>query len=341
MKLREIALLLGGEVRGEPELEIKGVAGLDDATEGDISFIAGTTSIAQAGKSRASCLLVKKFITELEISQIQVENPQYAFAVLLGRFHEVPRPPAGVHGLAFVAGDATVSPDASIGAFAYVSGGATVGARTVIYSGAFVGEGSIIGDDCLVYPNVVIREGVTVGNRVILQPGAVIGSDGFGYVMHEGKHHKIPQVGGVIIGDDVEIGACTTIDRATTGNTVIGNGTKIDNLVQVAHNVSIGENAILISQVGIAGSCKIGNGVVLGGQAGIADHVSIADGTMLAARSGVMSDLKRGIYSGAPAVPRREFMRAVSFLYKLPELNDRIKQLEEKLGNIERSRGDD
>ncbi len=148
-------------------------------------------------------------------------------------------------------------------------------------------------------------------------------------------------MGGVIIGDDVEVGACTTIDRATTGNTVIGNGTKIDNLVQVAHNVSIGENAILVSQVGIAGSSRIGNSVVLGGQAGIADHVNIADGTMLAARSGVMSDLKKGVYSGAPAVPRREFMRAVSFLYKLPELNDRIKKLEEKLGKIERSRGDD
>jgi UDP-3-O-[3-hydroxymyristoyl] glucosamine N-acyltransferase len=341
MKLREIALLLGGEVRGEPELEIKGVAGLEDAAEGDISYIADTKSISLARKSRASSVLVKEFIAELEMSQVQVANPQYAFAALLGRFHEVPHPPAGMHDLAFVADGATVSPDASIGAFAYISSGASVGARTVIYPGAFVGEGSAIGEDCLIYPNVVIREGVKIGNRVILQPGAVIGADGFGYVMHEGKHQKIPQVGGVIIGDDVEVGACTTIDRATTGNTVIGNGTKIDNLVQVAHNVSVGENAILVSQVGIAGSSKIGNSVVLGGQSGIADHVSIADGTMLAARSGVMSDLKRGVYSGAPAVPRREFMRAVSFLYKLPELNDRIKKLEEKLGNIERSRGDD
>lgn len=341
MKLRDVAQLLGGELKGEPELEIKGVAGLDDAGEGCISFVADKKSLQQASESRASCFIVGDFMPGLDAPQIKVKNPQYAFARLLGHFHEAERPPAGVHRLAFVSDGASVSPDASVGAFACVLGGAAVGARTVIYPGAFVGEGSRLGEDCVIYPNVVIREGVTIGDRVIVHPGAVIGADGFGYVFNEGRHYKIPQVGGVVIGDDVEIGACTTIDRATTGNTVIGKGTKIDNLVQIAHNVKIGENSILVSQVGVAGSCNIGSYVVLGGQVGLADHLNIDDGVMLAARSGVMHDLKKGVYAGAPAVPRREFMRAISFFYKLPELNDRIKELEEKLDNIERSRGDD
>jgi UDP-3-O-[3-hydroxymyristoyl] glucosamine N-acyltransferase len=168
-----------------------------------------------------------------------------------------------------------------------------------------------------------------------------LGADGFGYVFQDGKHFKIPQVGGVVVGDDVEIGACTTIDRATTGNTVIGSGTKIDNMVQLAHNVNVGEHTILVAQVGIAGSCNIGRGVVMGGQVGLADHLTIDDGVIIGARSGVMHDLKRGVYVGTPALPRREAIRIVSLYHKLPELNDRIKELEEKLKKIEGGSGDD
>jgi len=341
MKLRDVARLLGGELRGDAELEITGVAGIEDAVEGQISFVADKKSLEQAAESRASCFMVGDFVPGLGVPQIKVKNPHYSFAVLLEHFHGERRPAAGVHRLAFVAGDASLAPEVSVGAFAYVSEGASVGARTVLHPGVFVGEGSRLGEDCVIYPNVVIRDGVSIGDRVIIHPGAVIGSDGFGYVLHEGRHHKIPQVGGVVIGDDVEIGACTAIDRATTGNTVIGRGTKIDNLVQIAHNVKIGENSILVSQVGVAGSCNIGNYVVMGGQAGLADHINIDDGVILAARSGVMNDLKKGVYAGAPAVPRREFMRVISYFLKLPELNDRIRELEERLGNTERSGGDD
>lgn len=341
MKVGDVAKLLRGELRGEPDREIVGAAGLEDAGEGYVSFVADDKGLPLAMKSRASCFIVGRFMDGLDASQIKVEYPQLAFAQLLGRFYEAKHPLAGVHELAFVAGGATVSSDAAVGAFAYIAEGAAIGARTVIYPGVFVGEGTRMGEDCLVYPNVVIRDGVEIGDRVIIHPGAVVGADGFGYFPHEGKHVKMPQVGGVIIGDDVEIGACTTIDRATTGNTVIGKGTKIDNLVQVAHNVKIGEHSIIVSQAGIAGSCKIGSGVVLGGQAGLADHLTIDDGVMLAARSGVMHDLKKGVYAGAPAVPRREFMRATSYFFKLPELAAKIKALEEKLANIERSRGDD
>jgi UDP-3-O-[3-hydroxymyristoyl] glucosamine N-acyltransferase len=341
VKAADLARLLGGDFRGEPDREIIGAAGLEDAGEGYVSFVADKKGLPLAVKSRASCFIVGEFMEGLDAPQIRVENPQLAFARVLGRLYAAKLPPAGVHELAFVAGGAEVPSDASVGAFAYIAADAAIGAGTVIYPGVFVGEGTTIGRDCLLYPNVVIREGVTVGDRVIIHPGAVIGADGFGYFPHEGRHAKMPQVGGVVIGDDVEIGACTTIDRATTGNTVIGSGTKIDNLVQVAHNVSIGEHSIVISQAGIAGSCKIGSGVVLGGQTGLADHLTIDDGVMLAARSGVMHDLKKGVYAGAPAVPRRDFMRATSYFFKLPELAAKIKALEEKLANIERSRGDD
>lgn len=341
MKLIEVARLLGGELKGREDLEIKGASGLEDAEEGYISFVADKKNLSHALESRASSFIVGEFFPELDAPQIIVEKPVYSFAKLLGSFYTPPRPSAGIHRLALVEDDAVVSEEACIEAFVHVSEGASIGAGTVLHSGVFVGKGAGIGEDCIIYPNVVIREGVSIGNRVIIHPGAVIGSDGFSFVLHEGRHHKIPQVGGVVIGDDVEIGACTTIDRATTGNTIVGNGTKIDNLVQIAHNVKIGEHSILVSQVGVAGSCNIGNYVVMGGQAGLADHLNIEDGVMLAARSGVMKDLKRGIYAGSPAIPRREYMRAVSFLYRLPELNDKIKEIEKKLGNIERSRGDD
>ncbi len=341
MKLSEVARLLGGELKGREDLEIRGASGLVDAEEGHVSFVADKKSLPQALESRASSFIVGEFFSELDAPQIIVKKPIYSFAKLLGHFYTPARPNAGIHKLAVVEDGAVVSEEACVEAFARVSEGASIGARTVLHSGVFVGKGAGIGEDCIIYPNVVIREGVSIGNRVIIHPGAVIGSDGFSFVLHEGRHHKIPQVGGVVIGDDVEIGACTTIDRATTGNTVIGNGTKIDNLVQIAHNVKIGEHSILVSQVGVAGSCNIGNYVVMGGQVGLADHLNIEDGVMLAARSGVMKNLKKGIYAGSPAIPRREYMRAVSFLYRLPELNDRIKEIEKKLGNAERSRGDD
>lgn len=341
MKVADLAKLLGGELRGEPDREIVGAAGLEDAGEGHASFVADKKGLPLAAKSRASCFIVGEFMEGLDAPQIRVENPQLGFARLLGLLYEAKRPPAGVHELAFVAEGAEVSPDASVGAFAYISAGVAVGAGTAVYPGVFVGEGTTIGRDCLLYPNVVVREGVKIGDRVTIHPCAVIGADGFGYFQHKGMHAKMPQVGGVVIGDDVEIGACTTIDRATTGNTVIGRGTKIDNLVQVAHNVRIGEHSIVVSQAGIAGSCRIGTGVMIGGQVGLADHLTIDDGVVLAARSGVMNDLKKGVYAGAPAVPRRDFMRATSYFFKLPELAAKIKALEEKLANIERSRGDD
>ncbi|GAB4387310.1 MAG: UDP-3-O-(3-hydroxymyristoyl)glucosamine N-acyltransferase [Thermodesulfovibrionales bacterium] len=339
MKLREIAELLKGEVVGDPETEITGVAGAEDAGPGDITFAASKKHLALAGGGGAACVMVKEPVEGMGKAQLRVADPHYAFAVLLERFYPRPRKPGGVSPLAFVSESATLGAGVTVEAFAYVSDRASVGEGTAIGPGVFIGEAASLGRDCLIYPNVVVREKVAIGDRVIIHPGAVIGSDGFGYVQKEGRHHKIPQVGGVRVGNDVEIGANVTIDRATTGVTVIGDGTKIDNLVQIAHNVVVGRAAIIVAQAGVAGSTEIGDMVMIGGQVGVADHSKLAPGTMIGAQSGVMGEVARGVYSGSPAIPHRDWLRASSVFAKLPELQRRIKALEEKLEETERRLG--
>jgi UDP-3-O-[3-hydroxymyristoyl] glucosamine N-acyltransferase len=339
MKLSELAEIVSGEIAGDADTEIAGVSGLESACAGDITFITSKKQVRTAQESEASGVLVGDFYSELGKPQVRVEDPHYAFAVLLERFHSRPSAPRGISELAFVAKDAVIGEDVSIQAFCHVSSGATVGRGTVMYPGVFVGDGVQVGSDCVLYPNVVLMDGTELGNRVVIHGGAVVGSDGFGYVQREGKHVKIPQVGGVSLGDDVEVGACACIDRATTGKTVIGRGTKIDNLVQIAHNVSIGEHCVIVSQVGVAGSARIGNYCMFGGQVGLSDHVIIEDGAMFAARSGVFGRYTKGVYAGAPAVPHREFMRAASLFRRLPELAKRVAALEEKVN--ERERGTD
>lgn len=336
MKLKDIAAMLGGETRGDAEREIRGVAGIQEVKEGEITFLSDNRLAKECARSRASAVIVRDFVPDLDKPQIAVKNPHYAFAKLLEHFYVTPVEPAGVSNLAFVSKAAVVSGDVSIYPFAYVSDGAKIGAGTVIYPGVFVGDDTVIGARCVLYPNVTVRENVTIGNGVIIHSGAVIGSDGFGYVFEEGRHYKIPQVGGVIIGDDVEIGANVAIDRATTGNTVIGRGAKIDNLVQIAHNVTVGDNAVIVAQAGIAGSSRIGAFVTLAGQVGIADHVKIEDGCVIAAQSGVMGNLSKGVYSGYPAMPHRDWLKSSAIFARLPELSKRIRELEEKIENLER-----
>jgi UDP-3-O-[3-hydroxymyristoyl] glucosamine N-acyltransferase len=339
VKLREIAALVDGEVIGDPELDITGVSAAEDASAGDITFATSKKHAEAAARSGASCVMVKAPLPDIGKAQLKVEDPYYAFAVLLGRFYENPRPPAGVSRLAFVAEGVSLGKGVTVGAFACVSEKSSIGENTVIYPGVFIGEAATVGAGCVIHANVVIREGVLIGDRVTVHAGTVIGSDGFGYVRRGRRHYKIPQVGGVSIGDDVEIGANVAIDRATTGMTVIGRGAKIDNLVQVAHNVRIGEDAIVVSQAGIAGSSVIGNSVMIGGQVGIADHARLADGTAVGAQSGVMGELPAGVYSGSPAIAHRDWLRAVSLFARLPELQRRIKALEERLEETERRKG--
>jgi UDP-3-O-[3-hydroxymyristoyl] glucosamine N-acyltransferase len=331
MKLKDIAVLIEGRVIGDGEVEISGVSGLSEAGAGDITFLLGVKLLKEAKESTAAAVIVREGIEGLLKPQVACGNPQLAFAVLLGHFHVQPHPCMGISEKAVVSPSATMGENVTIYPLAYIADGVSIGKDSIIYPGVFIGKGSKVGAECLIYSNVTIREGVTVGARVIIHAGAVIGADGFGYVFDGQAHRKIPQVGGVIIEDDVEIGANTTIDRATTGATVIGRGTKIDNQVQIGHNVKVGRGAIIVSQVGIGGSSALGDGVILGGQAGIADHTTIEAGTMLGAKGGFMGTVKKGIYSGGPAIPHRDWLKSTAIFAQLPELKKKIHELEEQI----------
>lgn len=336
MKLSEIAEIFSGRIEGDGDIEITGVRGIEDAKEGDITYIASKKYLNVLQESKASAVIVKEKLEEINKPQLLVDNPQLVFVKLLQIYYSKPELKGGVSKQAFVSESCKLGKNVNIYPFCYIDDDVEIGENTVIYPFTFIGRETKIGSDCIIYSNVTIRERVKIGNRVIIQAGAVIGSDGFGYILHEGKHEKIPQIGEVLIEDDVEIGACTTIDRATTGSTVIGRGTKIDNLVQIAHNVKIGKNCIIVAQVGIAGSSKIGDNSMIAGQVGIADHVEIESGTILTAQSGVMpGKLKRGIFSGSPAMPHREWLKANAIFQKLPEIYKKIKELEEKIKQLE------
>lgn len=335
MKLGLIARLLEARLVGDPDMEIHAAMGINDAKAGEITFAVGAKNIEAAKKSSASCVILKDEQPDFGPAQLIADDPQFAFAKVLSVMHPRPAMEPGISGHAFIHGGASIADSASVGHFAVVSKGASIGENTVVMPGVFIGENSRIGRDCLIYPNVSLMDGTLIGDRVIIHAGAVIGADGFGYMQKDGMHAKIPQVGGVLIGDDVEIGACSAIDRATTGMTVIGKGTKIDNLVQIAHNVKIGEHCIIVAQAGIAGSSKLGKYVVMGGQSALADHTEIADGTMLGGRAGAFGKVKKGVYSGAPLMPHTEWLRASVLFSRLPELNGRIGELEKKIKELQ------
>ncbi|GAB5046383.1 UDP-3-O-(3-hydroxymyristoyl)glucosamine N-acyltransferase [Thermodesulfovibrio sp. TK110] len=336
MKLSEIAKIFNAKVEGDEDIEISGVKGVEDCEEGDITYIAGSKYIEAAKISKASAFIVKEKVEGLNKPQLIVQNPPLVFAKLLEVFYVKPHPVKGVSKKAYVAETAKLGKNITIYPHVWIDENVNIGDNTVVYPFTFIGRETSIGSDCVIYPNVTIREKVRIGSRVIIHSGSVIGSDGFGYIFHEGKHHKIPQVGGIVIEDDVEIGACVTIDRATTGNTLIGQGTKIDNLVQIAHNVKIGKNCIIVAQVGIAGSSKIGDGCILAGQVGISDHVEIEPETIITAQAGVMPGrVQKGVFSGSPIMPHREWLKANAIFQKLPELYKKIKELEEKIKQLE------
>lgn len=339
MRLLEIAKLFSATVVGDGNIEIKGVKGLEDAEEGDITYLSSSKNLSKLIATKASAVLVKEKLEGIDKAQLIVSNPQLAFARLLSLFYVKPEPYLGLSERAFISEKASIGEKVTVYPFSYIEDDVSIGEGTVIYPFVYIGKGSKIGKDCIIYPNVTIRERVTIGNRVIIHSGAVIGSDGFGYIFHECKHEKIPQVGTVIVEDDVEIGANTTIDRATTGVTFIGEGTKIDNLVQIAHNVKIGKKCIIVAQVGIAGSSIVGDGSILAGQVGISDHVEIEPGTVITAQSGVMpGKVERGVFSGYPIMPHREWLRATAVFQKLPELHKKIRELEEKIAKLEGNR---
>lgn len=334
--LHEIAQFVEGRIHGPGEILITGVSSVSEAASGDLAFVGGERYAAAARSSRAAAFLVARPIEDLRAGQVVVDNPGYAFARVVERFFLAPLPRRGVAGDVVRGSDTSVGPEASIWPHVTLGDRVTLGARVTLYPGVFVGDDCAIGDDTLLHANVTVREGCVLGARVIVHSGTVIGSDGFGYVQHEGRHQKVPQVGGVVIEDDVELGANVTIDRATFGRTVIKRGTKIDNLVQIAHNVVIGEDSVVVAQVGIAGSTTLGRFVMVGGQAGIADHVTVGDRVMIAARSGVTRSLEGNqIVSGAPAMPHAQFLKAQSLVPRLPELREQVRALERRVTELE------
>ncbi|HGE71149.1 TPA: UDP-3-O-(3-hydroxymyristoyl)glucosamine N-acyltransferase, partial [Candidatus Poribacteria bacterium] len=290
-KLKEVCELLGGELFGDGEIEINGVAGIKEASEGQITFVANPRYLSQIEKTRASAIIVCKGMQCNGKSIIQVPNPYLAWAKVVEIFSETDNKPKGIHPTAIIGENVKLGKDVSIQAYAVIEDGAEIGDEAIISSFVYIGRNSKIGAKTLIYPQVTIRENITIGERVIIHSGTVVGSDGFGFVPDNGKLHKIPQIGTVVIEDDVEIGAGVTIDRANTGKTVIGRGTKIDNLVQIAHNVVIGEDCLIVAQVGIAGSAVIGDRVKLAGQVGVVGHITIGNDAEITAKSGVSKNI--------------------------------------------------
>jgi UDP-3-O-[3-hydroxymyristoyl] glucosamine N-acyltransferase len=332
----ELAALVGGEVfSGSGDAVIEGPAALESAGPGEISFFAHPRYAADLRTTRAAAVLVPRdFAGETPAACIRVDDPSAAFTRITREFLREPAPPpAGVHPSAVVHSGAQIAPDASIGEQAVVMPGAVIGPRSVVMAAGYIGTGARIGAACLLHPHAVVGHGCLLGDRVILHSGAVVGSDGFGYDTQDGRHTKIAQSGIVVVEDDVEIGANTTIDRARFGRTVIGEGTKIDNLVMIAHNVVIGKHCIVCAQVGIAGSARIGNHVILAGQAGLVGHIRIGDGAIVGAQTGVSNDIEPGArVVGSPPRPIGDWKRSIIRVDKLAELYDRVKKLEQRAG---------
>lgn len=337
MKLHDIAARLECRLEGDGEIDVGRVAGIEDAGPGDLTFFANPKYSAALRATRAAAVILSERAEAAPCAMLRTHHPYLAFAKAVALFADGWRPAPGVHTLALVEPDAAVAGDASVGPFVVISSGARVGARTILHPHVVVGRDAEIGDDCLVHARVSIRERVRIGHRVILQDGAIIGSDGFGFARTpEGTHHKIPQVGGVVIEDDVEIGANTTIDRPAVGETRIGAGTKIDNLVQVAHGVTIGRHVLLAAQVGIAGSSTLEDGVTLAGQVGVAGHLTLGKGVVATAQTGIPNSVPTGSFiSGYPAIANRDWLKSSAVFRRLPELRKTVADLERRIAELE------
>jgi UDP-3-O-[3-hydroxymyristoyl] glucosamine N-acyltransferase len=332
--VKELANLSGGELVGDPTLQITGAASLSEAMPGEISFFANRKYIGLLRKTRASAIFVPPdFVEPISAAQIRIGNPAKAFEQIVLKF--APKPitfAPGIHPTAIVDPGARLGERVSIQPHAVIEPGAKIGADTIIGAGSYIGHETTIGSDCLIYPRVTIRERSLIGSRVIIHSGAVIGADGFGFEMVDGRQQKLQQLGIVQIDDDVEIGANTTVDRARFGRTWIQEGVKIDNLVQIAHNVVIGKNSVIVAQTGISGSTRVGERVTMAGQVGIVGHVEIADGTIIAAQSGISKSIPGGVWFGYPAVPLQEAKQQIAWIHRLGKLFARVKEIEKKLG---------
>ncbi len=335
--LAEIAQLLGGKVVGDAGLLITGISGIKEAAEGDLTFLANPKYIALAAATKASAIIVGQDVVIEGKSVIQTDNPSMSFARIVSQIKENLTPKiSGIHATAVIAADAILGHGIGIGPHAVIESGVVIGKNTIICAGVFIGQKSVIGEHSLIYPNVTIREDVCIGSRVIIHSSTVVGSDGFGYIQVGDRHEKVPQMGTVVVEDDVEIGACVTIDRARFDKTVIGRGTKIDNLVQIAHNVHLGENCLVIALAGIAGSATVGNNAIIAGQVGVAGHVTVGARAVIAAQSGITKDVDPGAKMfGTPAAEYSKATRVMAHVKRLPRYAEEIAELKQKIQMLE------
>ena len=334
MKASEIAQLVGGRFEGTSDPEIRDVAAIDRAGPSELTFVAHAKYAAYLAQARAGALLVSDTLAERagdRLPRIVVQDVHSALATILARLHPEQRPAAGVHASAVMADGVQLGDNVIIEPYVVIGAGTRIGSNVWIGAHSVIGEGCVLADDSRLHPQVTLYARVQLGMRCIIHSGVRLGSDGFGYTFANGQHRKVPQVGGVIIGNDVEIGANSTIDRGSVGPTEIGNGVKIDNLVHIGHNVRVGDLSIIVAQVGISGSTVVGKGVTLAGQAGLPGHLSIGDGATIAAKSAPFNDVPAGAtYGGYPAVPHREFLKSQAALLKLHEFIRRVRKLEDQ-----------
>jgi len=338
LKLNELAARLGCRLEGDGELEVARVTGLEQAGPGDVTFFANPRYAHALTVTRATAVILGETGPGAPCAMLRTANPYLAFADALELLTPASRPQPGIHPSAVLAPGVECGAGVSIGPLVVVGAGARIGAGTVVHPHAVIGEQASVGDDCTIHSHVAIRERVTIGHRVVIQNGAVIGGDGYGFAQRpDGSHRKVPQVGTVVIEDDVEIGANSTVDRPPVGETRVEAGTKIDNLVQVAHGVKVGRHALLAAQVGIAGSTTLEDGVVLGGQVGVAGHITIGRGVRATAQSGIANSVDAGAFvSGYPAIDNRDWLKASIAFKKLPELRKTVAALEARLSALEK-----
>jgi UDP-3-O-[3-hydroxymyristoyl] glucosamine N-acyltransferase len=337
VKLRELADRLQCRLEGDGEIEVLRVAGLETAGPGDLTFFANSRYLPALRRTRAAAVILGEHDESAPCAMLRSVHPYLSFAEALDALvPEQSRAPS-IHATSAIAPDATLGTDVSVGAFAVIGEGARIGDRVVLHPHVVIGRGAHVGDDCVLHAHVSVRERCHIGKRVVIQDGAVIGSDGFGFARTpEGLHHKIPQAGDVIVEDDVEIGANTTIDRPAVGETRIGAGTKIDNLVQVAHGVKLGKGVLLAAQVGIAGSTRLEDNVTLAGQVGVAGHLTIGKGVVATAQTGIPNSVDPGEYvSGYPAIGHREWLKSSAVYRQLPALRKRVADLEQRIAELE------
>ncbi len=332
--LGELAERVGGEVQGSPARQVDGVRTLSEAGATHLSFLTSAKYLGQASGSAAGAILVDRAVDLAGRDLLRCAHPQLALATILRLFHPVAAQPPGIHSTAVVGEDCRLAESVTLGPFVVLGRDVAIAAGTVLHPHVVVGDGCRIGAHVVLHPHVVLYPGVLIGDGVEIHAGTVVGSDGFGYATVGGVHHKIPQVGRVEIGPNVEIGALTAIDRALLGSTSIGAGTKIDNLVQVGHNVVVGERSILCGQAGVAGSARLGAGVVLAGQAGVAGHLEVGDGAQVAAKSAALTPVPAGgAVAGIPAGPIAGWRRQQALVRRLPEIWQRLRALERRMGS--------